>query len=278
MKPSPAVVRPLMSASVPRMSALNSARPPLLPRLTILKNKTPLLLERSAGRTMSTSVTYSTMPPALRGARLMSWMPALAGARGSTSPIGLAGQPFIGAGRAEARPGKGRLGLGDLDPRDARFGGPGGEHRRRRNGSKLRQVAHICPSLIFGRLFTVHGRWAHDRRLSASLQDRRNMRLYGSPRKRPGPPACVRIDRSSGRIHLDMQHMGGSHDETGIVFGRGGDRPLRARRLADVSQRATGRAGREHRSHRYRRRGARDRMGRKPACGSSPKPPTFRPR
>ena len=73
-------------AGPPGMSALISERPPLLPRLMMLKNSTPFDLVRSAGRKMSMSVEYSTMPFAFFGASAMSWIMAFEGSVGSTSP------------------------------------------------------------------------------------------------------------------------------------------------------------------------------------------------
>ena len=58
----------------------------LLPRLVTSYSSAPLPRAGSAGRRMNTSVSYSTVPRALRGAWPSSAMPALAGSLGSISP------------------------------------------------------------------------------------------------------------------------------------------------------------------------------------------------
>jgi hypothetical protein len=137
MKPSPAVARPLRSAGVPRASALNSA-PALVAAVDDVEEQYAVALG-AVGRPHDVDVgdVFDHAPGIAR--READVLDAGIGGRARVDlAIGLAGQPLIGAGRAEARPGEGRLGLGDLDARDARLGGCGGERRRSgSNGSEL---------------------------------------------------------------------------------------------------------------------------------------------
>ena len=85
-KPSPGSARALVCVTFGGTSALNSPSAPLLPRFRMFSSCIRLPFVGSAGRSTSRSVTYSTRPAALRGARPMSWIDALAGAVGSSSP------------------------------------------------------------------------------------------------------------------------------------------------------------------------------------------------
>src|SRR5215469_17521691 len=117
MKPSPATFRALLSAmfsgSPKGMSALK--RPPLLPRLTTLKNNMPLPLERSAGRRISMSVTYSTAPLAFFGREANILDDSVCREVWVHLSVGATDHPLVGPDRSKLLALEGRLDFRNFD-------------------------------------------------------------------------------------------------------------------------------------------------------------------
>src|SRR5438045_8931262 len=107
----------------------------------------PLPLAGSAGRMMKMSVSYSTIPRALRAALSISTICRILRRLGIELALGHALDPQIGTGLAEGMAVGERLGRVDPDLDDAGLCGTRGDERRQRTGGGQNFLHGVAPGL-----------------------------------------------------------------------------------------------------------------------------------